>query len=126
MNELIMPPFLQRNVSELRRFRQAPLTTTPGFPRQEEYVPWMSRKHEKKIWINHGDRRVFSFWNHRIYVYLHFKKINTFSAGIVFRRQNLRSTDVTYNPLSAGDAFKRIHTVFPQLKFDRNWTNMHV
>ena len=23
------------------------------------------------------------------------------------------------NPLSAGDAFKRIHTVFPQLKFDR-------
>ena len=24
------------------------------------------------------------------------------------------------NPLSAGDAFKRIHTVFPQLKFDRN------
>ena len=30
------------------------------------------------------------------------------------------------NPLSAGDAFKRIHTVFPQLKFDRNWTNMHV
>ena len=23
-------------------------------------------------------------------------------------------------PLSAGDAFKRIHTVFPQLKFDRN------
>ena len=32
----------------------------------------------------------------------------------------------TINPLSAGDAFKRIHTVFPQLKFDRNWTNMHV
>ena len=31
-----------------------------------------------------------------------------------------------FNPLSAGDAFKRIHTVFPQLKFDRNWTNMHV
>ena len=30
------------------------------------------------------------------------------------------------NPLSAGDAFKRIHTVFPQLKFDRNSTNMHV
>ena len=30
------------------------------------------------------------------------------------------------NPLSAGDVFKRIHTVFPQLKFDRNWTNMHV
>ena len=26
----------------------------------------------------------------------------------------------TLNPLSAGDAFKRIHTVFPQLKFDRN------
>ena len=26
----------------------------------------------------------------------------------------------TVNPLSAGDAFKRIHTVFPQLKFDRN------
>ena len=25
-----------------------------------------------------------------------------------------------FNPLSAGDAFKRIHTVFPQLKFDRN------
>ena len=24
------------------------------------------------------------------------------------------------NPLSAGDAFKCIHTVFPQLKFDRN------
>ena len=24
------------------------------------------------------------------------------------------------NTLSAGDAFKRIHTVFPQLKFDRN------
>ena len=24
------------------------------------------------------------------------------------------------NPLSAGDAFKRIHTVSPQLKFDRN------
>ena len=24
------------------------------------------------------------------------------------------------NPLSAGDAFKRIHAVFPQLKFDRN------
>ena len=24
------------------------------------------------------------------------------------------------NPLSAGDAFKRIHTVFSQLKFDRN------
>ena len=24
------------------------------------------------------------------------------------------------NPLSAGNAFKRIHTVFPQLKFDRN------
>ena len=32
----------------------------------------------------------------------------------------------TFNPLSAGDAFKRIHTVFPQLKFDRNLTNMHV
>ena len=27
---------------------------------------------------------------------------------------------VNFNPLSAGDAFKRIHTVFPQLKFDRN------
>ena len=27
---------------------------------------------------------------------------------------------VIINPLSAGDAFKRIHTVFPQLKFDRN------
>ena len=26
----------------------------------------------------------------------------------------------TFNPLSAGDAFKRIHTVFPQPKFDRN------
>ena len=25
-----------------------------------------------------------------------------------------------FNPLSAGYAFKRIHTVFPQLKFDRN------
>ena len=25
-----------------------------------------------------------------------------------------------FNPLSAGDAFKRIHTVSPQLKFDRN------
>ena len=25
-----------------------------------------------------------------------------------------------FNPLSAGDAFKRIHTVFLQLKFDRN------
>ena len=25
---------------------------------------------------------------------------------------------VFINPLSAGDAFKRIHTVFPQLKFD--------
>ena len=25
-----------------------------------------------------------------------------------------------FNPLSAGDAFKRIHTVFPRLKFDRN------
>ena len=25
-----------------------------------------------------------------------------------------------FNPLSAGDAFKRIHTDFPQLKFDRN------
>ena len=24
------------------------------------------------------------------------------------------------DPLSAGDAVKRIHTVFPQLKFDRN------
>ena len=24
------------------------------------------------------------------------------------------------NPLSAGDAFKRIHTVFSQLNFDRN------
>ena len=24
------------------------------------------------------------------------------------------------NPLSADDAFKRIYTVFPQLKFDRN------
>ena len=24
------------------------------------------------------------------------------------------------NPLSASDVFKRIHTVFPQLKFDRN------
>ena len=33
---------------------------------------------------------------------------------------------VSVNPLSAGDVFKRIHTVFPQLKFDRNWTNMHV
>ena len=31
-----------------------------------------------------------------------------------------------FNPLSAGDAFKRIPTVFPQLKFDRNWTNMLV
>ena len=27
---------------------------------------------------------------------------------------------ILFNPLSAGDAFKRIHTVFPQLKFDRN------
>ena len=34
--------------------------------------------------------------------------------------------DTMFNPLSAGDAFKRIHTVFPQLKFDRKWTNMHV
>ena len=32
--------------------------------------------------------------------------------------------DFTLNPLSAGDAFKRIHTVFPQLKFDRNWKNI--
>ena len=29
-------------------------------------------------------------------------------------------TSSEVNPLSAGDAFKRIHTVFPQLKFDRN------
>ena len=35
-------------------------------------------------------------------------------------------SDNSLNPLSAGDAFKRIDTVFPQLKFDRNWTNMHV
>ena len=33
---------------------------------------------------------------------------------------NYRMTHFTLNPLSAGDAFKRIHTVFPQLKFDRN------
>ena len=32
----------------------------------------------------------------------------------------LITTIVLLNPLSAGDAFKRIHTVFPQLKFDRN------
>ena len=30
------------------------------------------------------------------------------------------------NPLSVGDALKRIHTVFTQLKFDRNLTNMCV
>ena len=35
-------------------------------------------------------------------------------------------TESIINPLSAGEAFKRIHTVIPQLKFDRNWTNMHV
>ena len=28
--------------------------------------------------------------------------------------------ELTLNSLSAGDAFKRIQTVFPQLKFDRN------
>ena len=39
---------------------------------------------------------------------------------------NSFSAEIDFNPLSAGDAFKRIHTVFPQLKFDRNWTNMHV
>ena len=37
-----------------------------------------------------------------------------------------RLNNLQFNPLSAGDAFKRIHTVFPQLKFDRNWTNMLV
>ena len=31
-----------------------------------------------------------------------------------------RCVGYVINPLSAGDAFKRIHTVFPQLKFDRN------
>ena len=33
---------------------------------------------------------------------------------------NPADTITRLNPLSAGDAFKRIHTVFPQLKFDRN------
>ena len=33
---------------------------------------------------------------------------------------SLQHQDMAVNPLSAGDAFKRIHTVFPQLKFDRN------
>ena len=36
------------------------------------------------------------------------------------KENGLKTTIVVLNPLSAGDAFKRIHTVFPQLKFDRN------
>ena len=46
------------------------------------------------------------------------------SSAIYFFRSELVWQGL--NPLSAGDAFRRIHTVFPQLKFDRNWTNMHV
>ena len=36
------------------------------------------------------------------------------------RERDTASTGLQFNPLSAGDAFKRIHTVLPQLKFDRN------
>ena len=38
-------------------------------------------------------------------------RVNPYSAMVIY---------LHFNPLSAGDAFKRIHTVFPQLKFDRN------
>ena len=58
---------------------------------------------------------------------------NVFGFMIIFWFYNLvieqiceQIVVVFINPLSAGDAFKRIHTVFPQLKFDKNWTNMHV
>ena len=47
------------------------------------------------------------------------------SAGILpdssLRTSQSSDTETSiFNPLSAGDAFKRTHTVFPQLKFDRN------
>ena len=38
------------------------------------------------------------------------------SQGHLYQTANMSNV----NPLNAGDAFKRIHTVFPQLKFDRN------
>ena len=40
--------------------------------------------------------------------------------SVFFLTSEVDSRTDRVNPLSAGDAFKRIHTVFPQLKFDRN------
>ena len=60
----------------------------------------------KYFCINHGDQKVFSLWNHHkclswlfpllfntlmLWVYGHYKYINSLSAGSVFRRQNLTS-----------------------------------
>ena len=42
------------------------------------------------------------------------------SKGYICCRHSGKLDPLTVNPLSAGDAFKRIHTVFPQLKFNRN------
>ena len=54
-------------------------------------------------------------------MYMYLKKTKNYNEvdemGI---RITWLSHDLDLNPLSAGDAFKRIHTVFSQLKFDRN------
>ena len=43
-------------------------------------------------------------------------------ALLVYKKifQRVKGLLLFVNPLSAGYAFKRIHSVFPQLKFDRN------
>ena len=44
---------------------------------------------------------------------MNYWNVHQYWTNILFRH-------LVINPLSAGNAFKRIRTVFPQLKFDRN------
>ena len=57
---------------------------------------------------------------------MHVIKINNNDIYNTLKLDYIKRLEHNFNPLSAGDAFKRIHTVFSQLQFDRNWTNMHV
>ena len=87
------------------------------------HYPWLPeelayrRRFVKHIW----DRQGYSI------DLLHYKDmLFVFTQRIMRSLLHFLLSIQMFSPLSAGDAFKRIHTVFPQLKFDRNWTNMHV
>ena len=73
------------------------------------YKPWRTKDFVQFDIIMHVSVSVFRF--HRIpmlWVYGHYKCFNSFSAGTVFIRQNLTSTDVRFWCIKSVPALKRL------------------